>query len=196
MRITSEEVTRHPFTIKVVQQYAQRLIRFGCYAQDEREAIEQELLSKIIENWPKFDDSVGHYKSFVCAIVNHASVNMSRRLDAKCRGNRPVSLSSTVTDPLEGSTELAQTIGEEELDRRIARKPRLSDTDRIALTHDLSKVLKRLTPEQLDLVNRLKSQQLAAIAAELGIPRTTLSSRLAVIREVFREAGLQEYLNS
>jgi hypothetical protein len=60
----------------------------------------------------------------------------------------------------------------------------------------LANVLEKLTPEQLDLVERLKSKPLGAIAAELGVPRTTLSSRLAVIREVFREAGLQEYLNS
>jgi len=88
---------------------------------------------------------------------------MSRRLDAKCRGNRPVSLSST---------------------------------DHISLTHDLSKVLKKLTPEQLDLVERLRTQGINAIAADLDVPRTTLSSRPAVICELFREAGLHEYLNS
>lgn len=196
MRITAEEVTRHPFTKKVVRKYTQRLIKFGCYTEDEREAVQQELMSKLIANWPKFDEAVGHHKSFVCAVVNHASVNMSRRTTDKCRDCRPVSLSSTVNDPDDGLTELAHTIGEDELDRRIARKPRLSATDHISLTHDLSKVLTRLTPEQLDLVERLRTQGINAIAAELDVPRSTLSSRLAVIREVFREAGLQEYLNS
>ncbi len=196
MRITAEEVTRHPFTIRVVQKYTQRLIKFGCYTEDEREAVEQELMAKVIANWPKFDETVGHHKSFVCAVVNHASVNMSRRTNDKCRGCRPVSLSSTINDPDDGLTELAHTIGEDELDRRIARKPRLSATDHISLAHDLSKVLKRLTPDQVDLVERLKTQGINAIAADLDVPRTTLSSRLAVIREVFREEGLQEYLNS
>ena len=196
MRITAEEITRHPFTKKVVRKYTQRLIKFGCYNEDEREAVEQELMSKVIANWPKFDEAVGHHKSFVCTIVNHASLNMSRRTNDKCRDCRPISLSSTVSDSDEGLTELSHAIGEEELDRRIARKPRLSATDRIALMHDLAKVLETLTPEQLDLVERLKSKQLGAIAAELGVPRSTLSSRLAVIREVFRDAGLQEYLNS
>jgi DNA-directed RNA polymerase specialized sigma24 family protein len=196
MRITAEEVTRHPFTIKVVQKYTQRLIKFGCYTEDEREAVEQELMAKVIANWPKFDEAVGHHKSFVCAVVNHASVNMSRRTNDQCRGCRPVSLSSTVNDPHDGLTELAHTIGDDELDRRIARKPRLSATDRIALAHDLGKILKRLTPDQVDLVERLKTQGINAIAADLDVPRTTLSSRLAVIREVFREEGLQEYLNS
>ena len=196
MRITAEEVTRHPFTIKVVRKYTRRLIKFGCFTEDEREAVEQELMSKVIQNWPKFDEAVGHHKSFVCAVVNHASVNMSRRTNDKCRDCRPVSLSSTVHVPDEGVTELGHTIGEDELDRRIERKPRLSATDHIALSHDLSKVLQRLTPEQLDLVDRLRTQGINAIAADLDIPRSTLSSRLAVIREVLREAGLQEYLNS
>lgn len=196
MRITAEEVTRHPFTIKVVRKYTRRLIKFGCFTEGEREAVEQELMSKVIQNWPKFNESVGHHKSFVCAVVNHASVNMSRRTNDKCRDCRPVSLSSTVNVPDEGVTELGHTIDEDELDRRIERKPRLSATDRVAMVHDLKKVLTKLTPEQLDLVERLRTQGINAIAAELDIPRNTLSSRLAVIREVFRDAGLQEYLNS
>ena len=135
MRITAEEVTRHPFTIKVVRKYTRRLIKFGCFTEDEREAVEQELMSKVIQNWPKFDEAVGHHKSFVCAVVNHASVNMSRRTNDKCRDCRPVSLSSTVHVPDEGVTELGHTIGEDELDRRIVRKPRLSPTEHIALSH-------------------------------------------------------------
>ncbi|MFN9851371.1 MAG: RNA polymerase sigma factor, partial [Planctomycetota bacterium] len=196
MRITAEEVTRHPFTLKVVRKYARRLIQRGCFSEDERGAIEQELMSKVLENWPKFDESVGHHKSFVCTIVSNSSLNLSRRIDAKCRGSRPVSLSSIIHDPFDGATELAQTIGESELDRRLERKPRLSPTDRVALLHDLQQVMASLTLKQADLIERLKTQSLATIAHELGIPRSTLGSRLAVIRERFREAGLQEYLQS
>lgn len=196
MRITAEEVTRHPFTLKVVRKYARRLIQRGCFSEDERGAVEQELMSKVLENWPKFDESVGHHKSFVCTIVSNSSLNLSRRIDAKCRGSRPVSLSSIIHDPFDGATELAQTIGESELDRRLERKPRLSPTDRVALLHDLQQVMASLTPKQADLIERLKTQSLATIAHELGIPRSTLGSRLAVIRERFREAGLQEYLQS
>lgn len=196
MRITAEEVTRHPFTLKVVRKYARRLIQRGCFSEDERGAVEQELMAKVLENWPKFDESVGHHKSFVCTIVSNSSLNLSRRIDAKCRGSRPVSLSSIIHDPFDGATELAQTIGESELDRRLERKPRLSPTDRVALLHDLQQVMASLTPKQADLIERLKTQSLATIAHELGIPRSTLGSRLAVIREKFREAGLQEYLQS
>ena len=196
MRITAEEVTRHPFTLKVVRKYARRLIQRGCFSEDERGAVEQELMAKVLENWPKFDESVGHHKSFVCTIVSNSSLNLSRRIDAKCRGSRPVSLSSIIHDPFDGATELAQTIGESELDRRLERKPRLSPTDRVALLHDLQQVMASLTPKQADLIERLKTQSLATIAHELGIPRSTLGSRLAVIRERFREAGLQEYLQS
>ncbi|MFN9714301.1 MAG: RNA polymerase sigma factor, partial [Planctomycetota bacterium] len=166
------------------------------FSEDERGAVEQELMAKVLENWPKFDESVGHHKSFVCTIVSNSSLNLSRRIDAKCRGSRPVSLSSIIHDPFDGATELAQTIGESELDRRLERKPRLSPTDRVALLHDLQQVMASLTPKQADLIERLKTQSLATIAHELGIPRSTLGSRLAVIREKFREAGLQEYLQS
>ncbi len=87
MRITAEEVTRHPFTKKVVRKYTQRLIKFGCYTEDEREAVEQELMSKLIANWPKFDEA-GNRICKKCARIN-ASLKVSEE--------SPASRSSTLS---------------------------------------------------------------------------------------------------
>ena len=197
MSITLQEVSNHPFTKSVVRRYANKLIRRGIFNKQDRETLVQEILSRFINCWCKYDEDFGHHKAFVCTVVSRVTSNIAREQASQAKSNgSTVSLSCIIQTPHDGPTELAHTIGEDELDRRIARKPRLSATDRISLKHDLGKVLTRLTPEQLDLVERLRTQGINAIAAELDVPRSTLSSRLAVIREVFREDGLQEYLNS
>lgn len=194
MSISAEEVANHPFTTKVAQKYASRMIRRGHFRESDRDAIAQELIAKVIECWDKFDAAAGHHKSFVCTVISHCSANLVRNQRTKRRGKRPVSLSAIVNVPCEGTAELAQTIGEEELDRRLTRKSRLSESDLIALAHDLEQVIATLTPEQQQLVELRKSMSMTQIAAELNIPRSTLKSRWAILGERFRKAGLQEYL--
>lgn len=196
MSISVEEVARHPFTQQTIRRHANRLIRKGYAGEQDREALMQEILARVLHSWDKFDADIGHFKSFVCTVVNRSTSNMGREHRARFKGGKPVSLSTTISTLGENAIELASTIGEEELDRRLDRKPRLSSTDRVALSHDLKQVLETLTPEHLAIVERLKSQSLATISTELGLPRSTVVSRLDVIREIFREAGLQEYLRS
>jgi RNA polymerase sigma factor (sigma-70 family) len=196
MSISVEEVAKHPFTRQTIRKHANKLIRNGYAADQDLEALMQEILARVLRSWDKFDADVGHFKSFVCTVVNRSTSNIGREHRARIKGGAPILLSTTVSTFGEDSIELASTIGEEELDRRLDRKPSLSSTDRVALAHDLKKVLETLTPEHLAIVERLKSQSLATISTELGLPRSTVVSRLDVIREIFREAGLQEYLKS
>jgi hypothetical protein len=196
MSITIQEVSDHPFTKSVVRRYANKLIRKGIVDKQDREYLIQEILSRFLQSWCRYDEDFGHHKAFVCTVVSRVTSNIAREHASRVKSRSTVSLSCMISTPHEGLTVLAHTIGEDELDRRLERKPRLNATDRISLAHDLNKVLTKLTPDQLDLVERLRSRGINAIAAELDVPRTTLSSQLAVIREIFREAGLQEYLNS
>ncbi len=55
MRITAEEVTRHPFTI-ASSKSTPTTHQVWLLHEDEREAVEQELMAKVIANWPKFDE--------------------------------------------------------------------------------------------------------------------------------------------
>ncbi|MDZ4851693.1 MAG: hypothetical protein SGI77_20590 [Pirellulaceae bacterium] len=196
MSITAKEVSDHPFTKSVIRRHANKLIQKGFVDRQDRDSLIQEILTRFLQCWCKFDEDFGHHKSFVCTIVSRVASNIAREQASRAKAKGTVSLSCIISTPGEGPTELAATIGEDELDRRLERKPRMSSVDRVALAHDLKIVLETLTPDQIALVERLKSQTLAVISVELGIPRSTLTSRLAVIREKFREAGLQEYLQS
>ena len=196
MSITAEEVSQHPFTQSVIRRYANKLIRNGVAEKQDRETLVQEIRLRFLQRWCKFDSDFGHHKSFVCTVVNRCCSNISREIQAQRKGSKAVSLSCMVSLPCGGKTELAQTIGEDELDRRLERKRRLSRTEHLSLAHDLAMVLASLTPEQRQLIELLRSQTMAQITVALGIARSTLVSRLAVIRERMREANLQEYLNS
>ncbi len=64
----------------------------------------------------------------------------------------------------------------------------------INLRIDLSEVMPRLTPFQRQIVDLLQRDALTPVAEQLGIPRRTLRDQCARIRDVFRDAGLEEYL--
>ena len=50
-------------------------------------------------------------------------------------------------------------------------------------------------PEDLqDLCEKLQSSNMAEIAREMGVPRSTLYGKLTKLRDAFRDGGLEEYL--
>jgi RNA polymerase sigma-70 factor (ECF subfamily) len=52
-----------------------------------------------------------------------------------------------------------------------------------------------VSPQDLqELCEKLQSSNMAEIAREMGVPRSTLYGKLTKLRDAFREAGLEEYL--
>jgi RNA polymerase sigma-70 factor (ECF subfamily) len=60
---------------------------------------------------------------------------------------------------------------------------------------DIERVLNALPDDLRDLCERLRESNMAEIAREMGIPRTTLYDKLTKIRETFRKARLDDYLS-
>ena len=98
-----------------------------------------------------------------------------------------------ITD--EGPTELAQTIGERELDARLGRERR-SEEELVQLALDMAEVIATLPESWQILLELRKTQTMTEIADELGVPRTTLNDWMRRIRTRFEKAGMQDYLES
>jgi RNA polymerase sigma-70 factor (ECF subfamily) len=64
------------------------------------------------------------------------------------------------------------------------------------LVRDVADVMATLTDEQRAFAEDLASRSKAEIAREMGIPRTTLSSRVRPALRPFEDAGLQDYVDS
>jgi hypothetical protein len=65
---------------------------------------------------------------------------------------------------------------------------------RIDLRVDLEIAFGKLSPRQRAICDELLREALSPAAKELGVPRSTLRDAVAKIREVFRDAGLEDYL--
>ena len=95
----------------------------------------------------------------------------------------------------EGLCELAQTVGQSELDARLGQSRR-SAQDLLELSIDLQQIIAGLPDPWQDLLERRKHQSMSQISRDLGIPRTTLNDWMRRIRQRFEEAGMKNYLPS
>ena len=59
---------------------------------------------------------------------------------------------------------------------------------------DVDRVIAALPEDLQELCEKLQSSNMAEIAREMGVPRSTLYGKLTKLRDAFREAGLEEYL--
>ncbi len=89
----------------------------------------------------------------------------------------------------------AETIGYREYNARRGCDPR-SELELAQLVRDVADVMATLTDEQRVFAEDLASRSKADIARDMGIPRTTLSSRVRPALRRFEDAGLKDYLDS
>ena len=92
-----------------------------------------------------------------------------------------------------GPTELAQTIGEQELDARLGLHRR-GEEELAQLRLDLATVIGTLPESWQNLLELRKTRTMQEVADEMGVPRTTLNHWMRRIRQRFEDAGLRDYL--
>ena len=182
------------FEYGIVKRKVKQIIGRAGYTRQDKEDLEQELLTRLLQGLKSFDPDVAHRKSFVTAIVERSVASIIRDAEAQKRDHRRIgSLQMLVELTGEGPTELAETIGEREYNERRCRDPR-SDEDLAQLVTDLADVVDSLPDELRDLAERMKTQSISAIAREIGVPRTTLNDTVRRLRQRFEAAGLRDYV--
>lgn len=194
MPTSAEEFVQDPFTRGLIRRKSYRLAKDGVISYGECECIEQELKKCILQSWPKFDASLGHFKSFVTTVVENSIVNLIRRRQAAKSCQKKVVSLNTQMQHDGRVTQLAQLIGERELDNRLGRQRRLNDSELIDLRSDLEIEIAKLPTEQQTLLLLLKTHSLNELSEVMEVPRTTLIDWLSNIRETFEKAGLQKYI--
>ena len=182
------------FEYGIVKRKVRQIVGRAGYTRQDKEDLEQELLTRLLQGLRSFDPDVAHRKSFVTAIVERAVATILRDAEAQKRDHRRISSLQRLVDLTdEGPTELAETIGDREYNGRRCRDPR-SDEDLAQLVTDLAEVIDSMPGELRDLAKRMKTQSISAIAREIGVPRTTLNDAVRRLRQRFEQAGLRDYL--
>lgn len=166
------------------------LIRTPHYTRDDFEDIKQELTLAYLLAWPSFDPDKGNPKSFVKAVINNRAAEMLREAEAQKRwtGLKTLSLSA----PLAEDTDA--TIGD-----LVTSEESLWGDVFGAQSHgaaeqkmDHERMLAAL-PKDLRQTYRLLMEHSVTEAAEiLGVPRTTMSSRLKKLKKFMEEQGFKK----
>lgn len=182
------------FEYGIIKRKVRQIIGCAGYTNQDREDLEQLLLTRLVHRLPSFDPTKAHWKSFVTVVVERSAATIIRDARAEKRGRHSVrSLQERINVGGHETIDLSAAISERALFTRRGLAPRSAEECR-QLQLDVNQAVASL-PEPLRLLaERLKTQSIAAIARELGIPRTTLNSRMRQIRRRFEEAGLRIYL--
>ena len=180
----------------IIKRKVNQLIGRAGFTQQDRESLEQELFARVLQSLPRFNPEVAHRNKFITTVVERYVANILRNKKAEKRDHRRVtSLNVMIEITDEGPAELAQTIGDRELDARLGRERR-SEVELTQLAIDVAGAMATLPGAWRTLLELRKSRTMPEIAATMGVPRTTLNDWMRRIRQRFEQAGLRDYLKS
>lgn len=184
------------FVRGIIRRKVGQLVGRAGFTKQDRETLEQDLLVRVLQSLPRFNPDVAHRNKFITTVVERYVANILRNKQAGKRDHRGItSLNVMIEITDEGPTELAQTIGERELDARLGRERR-SEVELVQLALDMADVIATLPETWQILLELRKTQTMTEIADEMGVPRTTLNDWMRRIRKRFEKAGMQDYLES
>ncbi|MBL8812487.1 MAG: sigma-70 family RNA polymerase sigma factor [Planctomycetaceae bacterium] len=182
------------FEFGIVKRKARQLVGRGGFKPQDIEDLEQDLMLRLIQGLQSFDPKIAHQKSFVTAIVERAVATILRDTNAakRDRGDQQ-SLEILVEVTGESPTQLGNTIGDREYNRRRGRHPRTQkECDELHV--DLESVINSLPNDQQQLAEKLKSKSIAESAREFGLPRTTLNDAVRRLQVRFSQSHMEDHL--
>lgn len=161
---------------------ARKLTKLPFYSRDDFEDIQQELMLAYLYKWPEFDPEKGDRRSFIKTVVNTAALMLIRDAEREKRwtGVQNFSLSFQIGDEDDGNT-LADTItGESSIWGDVF----FSQSQIVAEQNmDIDKILSGMPDDLRQTYNLLTEYSVSEAAELLGIPRTTMSSRLKKLKK-------------
>lgn len=173
---------------------AKTLTRMPMFSADDFEDLQQELMIAYLHAWPSFDPSKGDRRSFIKAAVNNAARNLVVAAEAQKRwtGVTLASLATAISDQDDSPT-LADAISNDDglWDSVYLGYDQLS----VDLRYDLDRAISLLPADLARICLLLKTRTITEIAAETGIPRTTIQDAVKKLRKIMGKAGLRIYLS-
>lgn len=183
------------FALGYCRQVARNLVKDGIYARHDLADLVQELLVALLESRDTYDSAKARWTYFVKTVVDRKAVSLRRTQSAESRGNALMiaSLNVLVVDGEGQRVELAQQVCQQERGLRRGIEHADSQTQ-LERSLNVADIVSQLDEELATICRLLAEKSVAEVARELNIPRTTLISRLAKVRERFVAAGFDETL--
>jgi len=187
-----------------IDEYAEKIIRYKAkwfvgkfgFNQSDVDDFEQQIKVDLIERLPRFDPEKSSLKTFTHRIVNRKVANIIRFHTQEIRDRRceEGSLDFEIAMAEAGKRILrTNLVNADECDMRMGRRNRTRQ-DEADLSNDLAHVLESLPENLRVLCERLKTESIAEIAYDMGVPRSTFYYQvIQPLRLAFESAGLRDY---
>lgn len=179
------------YAANLIKHKARKMVGTAGYTYDDLPDIEQDLMLDLLQRIKNFNPSIAKMSTFMSRIVENKVNTLYESRNAACRNWRLCQTS--LNDPIQkNDSDVSERID-------LVTSPReeeesLSASELHDRHIDLTKVLNTLPEDLQDLCQRLKYQSITEAAQELGIPRTSLYTKLKQLRQLFSEAHLEDYL--
>ena len=183
------------YAVWIIKYKAKQLVGKAGFNESDIEDLEQDMMLDVLCRLPKYDSKKAKLSTFVSRILRHRIATIIDERQAYKRDLEQCSLS--LNDVLIWSDgEIVERIDAYDIEEYLKRTGRLSRTfeDRMDISIDLEIVIASLSPEMRTLCERLKSENVAEISRDSGIPRVTLYNRIKKLRKLLEASGLSEYL--
>ena len=181
------------YAVRIIKHKARQLIgRYGLTIFD-REDLEQELMIDLLQRMRHFNPAKAKKSTFMARIVERHIATLLEARHARCRDWRMCRMSlNTPHENDRGDTrEMMDRVDSEGTLRPCQPDTRESEINNLRM--DVARVLDTLPEDLRDLCERLRESNMAEIARETGVARTTLYDKLTRIRAAFRKAGLDDF---
>lgn len=179
------------YAANLIKHKARKMVGTAGYTSDDLHDIEQDLMLDLLQRIKKYNPAIAKMTTFMSRIVDnkantlYESRNAARRNWKLCQ--------TSLNDPIPSND---SDIGER-ID--LVTSPREEDESMSPIEihdrhMDLAKALSSLPEDLQDLCQRLKYLSITEAAQELGIPRTSLYTKLKQLRQHFSDSHLEDYL--
>jgi len=182
------------YAADLIRHKARQLVGKAGLTENDRQDLEQELMIDLLSRMKHFNPAKGKKTTFMTRIVERRISNILEARFAQCRDWRKCTAS--LNDPIPGGNDdSTERIEQVSSDGQMGHQGRETIEQRQNdIRFDVDRVIATLPEDLQELCEKLRSSNMAEIAREMGVPRSTLYGKLTKLRDAFREAGLEEYL--
>ena len=175
----------NPYVRNLIRYKSHEVARQFGLGHADREDIEQELLLDILKRSKHYDHTKSSVRTFSDRLVSHRIASMLEERRAQCRD---WSLDISLQEPLpDGDGETWEDIMDAGGNFGNAVPTSSPEHDAADLRLDMERLLEVLSPFERRFCLRLLTQTVAEIAAETGIPASTLYDLRYRLRRIFSE---------
>ncbi|HMN39461.1 MAG TPA: sigma factor [Phycisphaerales bacterium] len=160
----------------VIRTEVKKLRERGVIRRADAEDIASELMAQLLEVWDRFAPERGSREAFINQVVSTRLLSLLRERRAQKRRGTPRPLDADDDTAIDYSW--SGDGWRRQIDLRV----------------DLEVAFTKLTARQRALCEQMLREALTPAAKELGVPRSTLRYVALKVRQIFRDAGLEEYL--